>query len=171
MKVSIFKSLFNIKETPFELSIHEVYNRIRLGNPELIKKVSTIRSLEKADPEHDRIKSSLNAIMFNGTFTERNDSSLVEHSGLCILDFYQYPTKKKMMEERKRLIALSDSLLTQGLLYPSVVPFLKSQRQNQLIPSFQFFVLLLLIQHLLFLEQQKALQQRPPPTLRLKILS
>lgn len=105
MKVSIFKSLFNIKETPFELSIQEVYNRIRLGNPELIKKISTIRSLEKADPEHDRLKSSLNAIMFNGTFTERNDSSLVEHSGLCILDFDQYPTKKLMMEERKRLIA------------------------------------------------------------------
>lgn len=104
MKFSVFKNLFNSKETPFELSIHEVYNRIRLGNPELIKKIQSIRSLDKNDPEHDRLKSSLNAIMFNGTFTERNDNSLVEHSGLCILDFDQYPSKKKMAEERQRLI-------------------------------------------------------------------
>jgi hypothetical protein len=27
----------------------------------------------------------------------------VEHSGLCILDFDQYPSKKKMAEERQRL--------------------------------------------------------------------
>jgi hypothetical protein len=59
MKVSIFKSLFNIKETPFELSIQEVYNRIRLGNPDLIKKVSTIRSLEKVITQCDHVQWNL----------------------------------------------------------------------------------------------------------------
>lgn len=104
MKISVFKSLFNVKETPFTMSIGDIYNRIRLGNPELIKKITAIRSLDKSDPEHDRLKSSLNAIMFNGTFAERSDNSLIEHSGLCILDFDQYPSKKVMDAERKRLI-------------------------------------------------------------------
>jgi hypothetical protein len=104
MKVSVFKNLFNSKETPYNLSIYEVHNRIKNGTPDLIRKITAIRSLEKSDPEHERLKSSLNAIMFNGIFTERNDNSLVEHSGLCILDFDQYPNAKVMDTERKRLI-------------------------------------------------------------------
>ena len=94
MKFSVFRNLFASKETPYSLSIYEVHNRIKNGTPDLIRKINAIRSLEKSDPEHDRLKSSLNAIMFNGIFTERNDNSLVEHSGLCILDFDQYPSKK-----------------------------------------------------------------------------
>ena len=104
MKVSVFKNLFSSKDTPYELTIHEIYQRIKVGNVELISKINKIRSLDKSDSEHDRLKSSLNAIMFNGIFSERNDNSLVEHSGLCVLDFDQYPSKTKMNEERARLI-------------------------------------------------------------------
>ena len=104
MKVSVFKNLFSSKDTPYELTIHDIYQRIKVGNAELISKINKIRKLDKSDPEHDRLKSSLNAIMFNGTFSERNDNSLVEHSGLCVLDFDQYPTKAAMDAERARLI-------------------------------------------------------------------
>jgi len=104
MKVSVFKNLFSSKDTPFELTIYDICERIKKGNSELISKIERIRNLDKSNPEHDRLKSSLNAIMFNGTFSERNDNSLIEHSGLCVLDFDQYPTKKHMDVERKRLM-------------------------------------------------------------------
>jgi hypothetical protein len=104
LKVSVFKNLFSSKDTPYELTIHDIYQRIKVGNAELISKITKIRKLEKSDAEHDRLKSSLNAIMFNGIFSERNDNSLVEHSGLCVLDFDQYPTKEAMDAERARLI-------------------------------------------------------------------
>jgi hypothetical protein len=104
MKVSVFKNLFSSKDTPYELTIHDIYQRIKVGNHELISKINKIRALDKSDQDHDRLKSSLNAIMFNGIFSERNDNSLVEHSGLCVLDFDQYPSKEVMEAERARLI-------------------------------------------------------------------
>jgi hypothetical protein len=43
--------------------------------------------------------------MFNGTFNERNDNGLIEHSGLCILDFDDYPSDEVMEAEKVRLMA------------------------------------------------------------------
>jgi hypothetical protein len=104
MKISVFKSLFSTKETPYSLSIPEVVERIRRGTNDLIKKIEIIRTMSKGQPEYDQAKNKLYAIMFNGTFTERNANGLVEHSGLCILDFDGYPTDKIMEAERQRLI-------------------------------------------------------------------
>jgi hypothetical protein len=104
MKISVFKSLFSTKETPYSLSIPEVVERIRRGTNDLIKKIEIIRTMTKGQPEYDQAKKELYAIMFNGTFTERNANGLVEHSGLCILDFDGYPTDEIMESERQRLI-------------------------------------------------------------------
>ncbi len=75
-KISVFRSLFNSKETPFTLEAIEVYNRIKQGNPELINKIKKLRA---GDSES---KMQLMAIMFNGTFSERKDDGLIQHSGL-----------------------------------------------------------------------------------------
>lgn len=104
MKISVFKSLFSTKETPYSLSIPEVVERIRRGTNDLIKKIEIIRTMSKGQSEYDQTKKELYAIMFNGTFTERNATGLVEHSGLCILDFDGYPTDEIMESERQRLI-------------------------------------------------------------------
>ena len=96
--ISVFRSLFNSKETPFKLTALEVFNRIKQGNPDIITKIKRVRS---GDPES---KNQLMAIMFNGTFNERKDDGLVSHSGLCILDFDKYPNEKVQQEERKRLM-------------------------------------------------------------------
>ena len=96
--ISVFRSLFNSKETPFKLTAHEVYQRIKKGNPDIIAKINRIRA---GDPES---KNQLMAIMFNGTFNERKDDGLVNHSGLCILDFDKYPNEKVQLQERNRLI-------------------------------------------------------------------
>ena len=95
--ISVFRSLYNSKETPFKLTAIEVFNRIKNGNPDLINKINLIRDGES---EH---KNKLMAIMFNGTFNERKDDGLIEHSGLCILDFDKYPDTDIMQVERERL--------------------------------------------------------------------
>jgi len=97
-KISVFRSLFNSKETPFTLEAIEVYNRIKQGNPELISKIKKLRAGD-ADS-----KMQLMAIMFNGTFSERKDDGLIQHSGLCVLDFDKYPDAKTLKAERKRLM-------------------------------------------------------------------
>jgi hypothetical protein len=96
-KISVFRSLFNSKETPFTLEAIEVYNRIKQGNPELISKIKKLRA---GDSES---KMQLMAIMFNGTFSERKDDGLIQHSGLCVLDFDKYPDAKTLKAERNRL--------------------------------------------------------------------
>jgi len=97
-KISVFRSLFNSKETPFTLEAIEVYNRIKQGNPELIGKIKKLRAGD-ADS-----KMQLMAIMFNGTFSERKDDGLIQHSGLCVLDFDKYPDAQTLKAERKRLM-------------------------------------------------------------------
>jgi len=96
--LSVFRSLYGSKETPFTLKASEVYQRIKEGNPELIKKISQIR---EGDSDG---KLQLMAIMFNGTFSERKDDGLIQHSGLCVLDFDKYPDAKTLNKERKRLM-------------------------------------------------------------------
>jgi len=56
--ISVFRSLFNSKETPFKLTALEVFNRIKQGNPDIIAKIKRVRS---GDPES---KNQLMAIMF-----------------------------------------------------------------------------------------------------------
>jgi hypothetical protein len=102
-KLSVFKSLFNSKETPYTLTILDVYERIKNGYSDLNKKIDRLRAMDENSEEHRSLKNSLLAIMFNGTFNERNDNGLVEHSGLCVLDFDDYPDDKTMKEERQRL--------------------------------------------------------------------
>ena len=97
-KISVFRSLFKSKETPFTLDAIEVYNRIKQGNPDLINKIKNLRA---GDSES---KNKLMAIMFNGTFNERKDDGLIQHSGLCVLDFDKYPDAKTLKAERKRLM-------------------------------------------------------------------
>jgi hypothetical protein len=104
MKISVFRNLFNSKETPYELTIQEVANRIKKGTPELIEKIEKIRSLDHGTDEYKKLKNSLYAIMFNGIFKERSDNGLEEHSGLCVLDYDGYPSEFELDLERQMLI-------------------------------------------------------------------
>jgi len=102
-KVSVFKSLFNAKETPYSLTVLEVFERIKNGYSDLNKKIERLRNLDETSEQHRNLKNSLLAIMFNGQFNERNDNGLIQHSGLCVLDFDDYPDEQTMNEERQKL--------------------------------------------------------------------
>ena len=104
MKISVFKSLFNSKDTPYTLTIYEVVGRIQKGTPDLIKKIEKIRKFDKSANEYSKLKTDLYAIMFNGIFSERNANGLIEHSGLCVLDFDGYKDEESLQSEKKRLM-------------------------------------------------------------------
>ena len=77
-----------------------ILNRIREGSSkDLVKKIRA----EKDKTQRNRLKQSLPAVCFSGKFTKRNDSSLVEHSGIICLDFDGYKTNKDMLQEKERL--------------------------------------------------------------------
>jgi hypothetical protein len=97
--ITLFK---NIRETstPFYRPIDVVLKRIKEGaSKELVKKIR----LEKDKSHRNEIKKDLPAICFSGTFNKRNDSSLVEHSGLICLDFDGYKKQKLLLGDKESL--------------------------------------------------------------------
>tara|TARA_R100000664_G_scaffold33988_1_gene53196 strand:- start:429 stop:2846 length:2418 start_codon:yes stop_codon:yes gene_type:complete len=97
--ITIFK---NIRETstPFYRPIDVVLKRIKEGaSKELVKKIR----LEKDKSHRNEIKKDLPAICFSGTFNKRNDSSLIEHSGLICLDFDGYKKQKILLGDKESL--------------------------------------------------------------------
>lgn len=109
-KITLFKSLFNTKETSYKLSVDDVYLRIRDGvggTKELIEK---IRSCSVKD-ERNELKKQLKAILFSGEFNQRNDASLEKHSGLMITDFDEFESEEKLLEWRKKLIECEFSFM------------------------------------------------------------
>lgn len=102
-EVTLFKNLFNAKDTPFNMEVKEVINRIRNGYPELFAKLNIIQNENAPKEEREKAKKTLKAIMFNGTFSERNDNGLIKHSTLMITDFDKYPNEETLLEEKKRL--------------------------------------------------------------------
>ena len=78
MEITIFK---DIKDTaqPFYRDVSKILERIQEGASQDI--VRSIR-VEKDKEIRDKLKQSLPAVCFSGKFSKRNDSSLLEHSGL-----------------------------------------------------------------------------------------
>jgi len=101
-KFSVFKELLNSKETPFDHTLLEVYNRIKVGNKILIDKIDKIRNSTDKE-EREEVKKKLYCICFNGLFNQRSKSGLLEHSGLCILDFDDFESESELQKMYKRI--------------------------------------------------------------------
>lgn len=95
MNVTIFKDLFKSKDVPYHVTLDKVINRIKNGySIDIINKVRNSDNKEEAN----KFKEGLPCILFNGTFSERNSDSLINHSGLMIVDFDKYPDEYDMIE-------------------------------------------------------------------------
>ena len=97
--ITIFR---NIKETetPFHVGIDKVLTRIKEG-----KSKDLVKSIRKETDKKVRneIKKQLPAVCFSGKFTNRKDSSILEHSGFLCLDFDGYDKKRMMLEEKEKM--------------------------------------------------------------------
>jgi len=96
--VTIFKDLYTTS-TPFYKDITFILERIKTGKSKDL--VEAIRN-EKNKEKRDALKIKLPAILFSGTFTNRNAKGLKDHSGYICLDFDKYESDKKMTADRKK---------------------------------------------------------------------
>ena len=97
-KFSVFKELLKTKDTPYEVDLVKIYNRLVNGKSK--PTVELIRAA-KTKEEAERLKKTLPCILFAGIFSQRNSNSCIKHSGLMVLDFDKYETEEIMLEQRK----------------------------------------------------------------------
>lgn len=97
--VTIFKDIKDTS-TPFHKDVAYILDRIRNGkSKELVKKIRT----EKVKTERNELKKKLPAICFSGIFNKREDSAIIEHSGLICLDFDGYAKQKELLQDKEML--------------------------------------------------------------------
>ena len=97
--ITIFKNIRET-ETPFYRGVDKILERIKDGSSkELVKRIRA----EKNKSDRNEIKKNLPAICFSGTFNKRNDSSIVEHSGLICLDFDGYTKQKDLLQDKESI--------------------------------------------------------------------
>lgn len=99
MQVTIFS---NIKETsvPFYRDVIAILARVKDGkSKDLVRKIR----LEKDKETRNKLKQELPAICFSGKFSKREDSALLEHSGLICLDFDDFPSNDEILAKKDEL--------------------------------------------------------------------
>ena len=97
--VTIFRNIVETA-TPFHKDVGVVLQRIKSGaTKELVKSIRR----EKNKSDRNELKKNLPAICFSGIFNKRNDTSLMQHSGLICLDFDGYPKNKEMLSHKEKL--------------------------------------------------------------------
>ena len=95
MVVSLFRDIFE-KKNPVNRDVSFVLKLIKEGKYK--NRIHQLRNTpEKAD--RDRIKQSLVSICFCGTFKERFDNQMIQHSGLAILDFDHIEKLQELKDE------------------------------------------------------------------------
>ena len=95
--ITIFRNIHDTS-TPFHRNVDGILKRIKDGaTKEVVKKIR----LEKDKSQRNELKKALPSICFSGKFTKRNDSSLLEHSGLICLDFDGYESKKDLLQDKE----------------------------------------------------------------------
>ncbi len=112
-KITIFKNIKSI-EAPFHRALDVVLNRIKSGtSKEIINKIRA----ERVKEVRQELKKKLPAICFSGEFTKRNDTSLIQHSGIICLDFDGYETKKELQNDKERM--MKDKYVLSVFISPS----------------------------------------------------
>jgi hypothetical protein len=104
-KISIFRYLYESKDVPYIVTIEKALARIKNGakSKEIINKIR-----QGKDPDViQKLKLTLPCYVFSGEFKERNQNGLINHSGLCILDFDKIPSAKELDRTRKALTKIS----------------------------------------------------------------
>jgi hypothetical protein len=99
-KFSVFKELLQTKDTPYEVDLIKIYNRLISGKSKpIVDKIRTAKTKQEAEA----LKKTLPCILFSGIFSQRNSNSCVKHSGLMVLDFDKYENEEVLLQQRALL--------------------------------------------------------------------
>lgn len=99
MIVTIFKNIRSC-EAPYYRDIQTIIDRIKSGKSKTL--VSEIRG-KNTKKERDLLKQYLPSICFSGEFTQRNNESLINHSGLICVDFDKFPNMDVLIEHYENI--------------------------------------------------------------------
>lgn len=131
MQITIFKELFKT-DVPYHVPIEKIIDRIKSGtSKELIERV------RKGDKD---AKIKLPCILFSGTFSQRNKKSLIEHSGLMVLDFdkVENPTTfKNELIETNLFMMLFISPSGNGVKGVIKIPKSTQEEHSKIFKSFE----------------------------------
>src|SRR5690606_2558116 len=81
---------------------------------ELINKIRVLEDKE----QRNKLKCQLPCILFSGTFSQRNKKSLMQHSGLMVVDFDDVPNiveYKEVLKKNEYFYLIFDSPSANGL--------------------------------------------------------
>lgn len=99
--ITIYKNIKAVS-SGFNRDVYYALNRIKEG-----KSLSLINQI-RLEPDHKKrsaLKQQLPSICFSGTFKQRNDASIIQHSGLICLDFDKFPNDEQLNNWRASLIS------------------------------------------------------------------
>jgi len=100
-KITIYKNVMDLS-SPFFREIDVAIERIREGkNKDLIEQIRKESSKEK----QNLLKRNLTSYCFSGTFRQRTDEGIIQHSGFICLDYDKFETTELLNESRKLLMA------------------------------------------------------------------
>lgn len=98
-KISIFRYLYESKDVPYIVTIEKALQRIKDG----AKSKEIIQEIRTSKEDTSKLKMSLPCYVFSGEFKERNQNGLVNHSGLCILDFDKIPSNEILLRLKEKI--------------------------------------------------------------------
>lgn len=98
MKITIYKDIKSVKD-PHYITVDHAIKRIKEGKSRSL--IDLIRQ-EPDKEKRDLVKQKLPSVCFSGTFSERNNASLKNHSGLICLDFDNVDDVQKLKSNLKK---------------------------------------------------------------------
>jgi hypothetical protein len=116
--VSVFRDLYKPTETPFTATLDKCLKRIKKGVSKDV--IIWARDAENKE-EYNKRKSKLPCIVFGGEFKVRKKDGLINHSGLMVIDFDDFPDDKTLkdtfnnLKENKHIITLFLSPSNNGI--------------------------------------------------------
>ena len=93
--ITIFKNITSAT-APYYRDVSVVVERIKKGTSKAL--IERIRPITEKH-QRDVLKAQLPSICFSGTFSQRNNKSLIEHSGLICVDFDKFPDFDTLMDK------------------------------------------------------------------------
>jgi hypothetical protein len=97
--VTIYKSFGDVS-AGYNRDIYFILDRIKNGSSK-----NLVDQIRNSNLEAQNIlKKKLPAILFSGTFRQRNDASIIEHSGIICIDFDKFENTEILKDYREQLI-------------------------------------------------------------------
>jgi len=98
--ITYFKTI-NETSTPFHVDVSVAIDRIKNGKSKEL--VEDVRKETEKGARNEK-KKKLPAICFSGTFSNRADNAIIEHSGIICIDFDGFRDNQHLFQKREELI-------------------------------------------------------------------